>query len=281
MDRRESILGNLDVRRLKGLEIGAQHAPLVAKSEGDVRYVDYATADEIRAGWTKTHVVDPAALVDVDIVWGVTPLRDTVPEPVDYIVASHVIEHVPDLVGWLAELRAALKDDGLVCLAVPDRRFTFDLFRAETALSEVIEAHLLGHRRPTIRQVFDALSRTRPNPHAEAWESDPKARLAPMPEKLRRAYDTVTDLVARPRYFDTHCWVFTPRSFLAVAEGLHALDLLPFRLAHFGPTPRGGMEFYVRLAPAASPAEVAASLVSARAVLAQAPVPPEEASPPV
>jgi SAM-dependent methyltransferase len=276
MDRRDSILGDLDLRRLKGLEIGAQHAPLVAKSESDVRYVDYATTEEIRAGWTKSHVVDPGSLVDVDIVWGVTPLRDTVPGPVDYIVASHVIEHVPDLVGWLAELRAALKDDGVVCLAIPDRRFTFDLFRTETALSEVIEAHLLGHRQPTIRQVFDALSRTRPNTHAEAWESDPKARLAPIPEKLQRAYETARDLVANPRYFDTHCWVFTPRAFLDVLDGLHALDLLPFRVAHFGPTSRGNLEFYVRLAPAQTADEIAASLADARRVLAAAPAPPGE-----
>ena len=276
MNRRERILGGLDLRRLTGLEIGAQHAPLVAKSESDVRYVDYATTDEIRAGWTKSHVVDPDALVAVDIVWGVTPLRDTVPAPVDYIIASHVIEHVPDLVGWLAELRAALKDDGVVCLAIPDRRFTFDLFRTETVLSEGSEAHLMGHRRPTVRQVFDALSRTRPNNHTEAWESEPKARLAPIPEKLRRAYDTARDLAANPRYFDTHCWVFTPRSFLDICEGLHALGLMPFRIAHFGPTPRGELEFYARLAPVSTSNEIAASLADARRSLAAAPVPPGE-----
>ena len=276
MDRRERILGGLDLHRLKGLEIGAQHAPLVAKTESDVRYVDYATTDEIRAGWTKSHVVDPGSLVDVDIVWGVTPLRDTVPAPVDYIVASHVIEHVPDLVGWLAELRAALKDDGVVCLAIPDRRFTFDLFRAESVMSEVIEAHLAGHRQPTLRQVFDALSRTRPNDHTQAWESDPKARLAPIPEKLQRAYETVRDLAASPRYFDTHCWVFTPASFLDICEGLHALGLLPFRIVHFGPTPRGELEFYARLAPAQTPDQIAASLADARRALAAAPKPPGE-----
>jgi SAM-dependent methyltransferase len=241
----------------------------VRKDESRVLYVDYAPVEELRAGWTKGHVVDPAALVEVDVVAG----REPLPGPVDYIVASHVIEHVPNLVGWLAELRAALKPSGVVCLAVPDRRFTFDLFRAETTLGEVIEAHLMGHTRPTVQQVFEALSRTRPNDHAAAWESDPKARLAPIPEKLHRAYATAQAVAADGRYFDTHCWVFTPRSFLELAEGLHALGLLPFRLAHFEPTPRGELEFYVRLAPAGS-AEIAASLETARAALAAAPVPP-------
>jgi hypothetical protein len=183
---------------------------------------------------------------------------------------------VPDLVGWLAELRGALKPDGVACLAIPDRRFTFDLFRAETELSEVIEAHLSQRRQPSLRQVFDALSRTRPNGHAEAWASDPKARLAPIPEKLQRAFDTARDLAADPRYFDTHCWVFTPRSFLDVVEGLHVLGLMPFRLAHFAPTARGDLEFYVRLVPSDSPGTIGASLDAARTVLAAAPVPPEE-----
>jgi SAM-dependent methyltransferase len=276
MNRRARILGDLDLARLKGLEIGPQHAPLVGKHESEVRYVDYATVEEIRAGWTKAHVLNPATFVDVDIVWGAVPLRDALPAAVDYIVASHVIEHVPDLVGWLAELRGALKDDGVACLAVPDRRFTFDLFRAESELSEVIEAHLTQRRQPSLRQVFDALSRTRPNAHADAWASDPKARLAPIPEKLQRAYETVKALAADSRYFDTHCWVFTPRSFLDIVEGLHALGLMPFRLAHFAPTARGDLEFYTRLAPCDSPEAITASIEAARTLLATAPVPPEQ-----
>ena len=58
MDRRARILGDLDLARLSGLEIGPQHAPLVRKDESRVLYVDYAPVEELRAGWTKGHVVD-------------------------------------------------------------------------------------------------------------------------------------------------------------------------------------------------------------------------------
>lgn len=277
MDRRTAMLGGVELAATRGLEIGPRNAPLVAKSDGDVRYVDYASVEEIRAAWDKPHLIDPATFVDVDLVWGETPLGELAGAPVDYIVASHVIEHVPDLAGWLGELHGALKPDGLLGLAVPDRRFTFDLFRPESSLAEVVEAHLLGYRRPSIRQIFDAHALSRPNVAAEAWTSDPKARLAPMREKYRKALALAEDLLARPRYIDTHCWVFTPCSFLDLCDGMAELGWFPYRIEALLPTERGELEFHVRLRRAAAddPAAIAASIAQARAALAQAEPAPE------
>ncbi len=54
--------------------------------------------------------------------------------PADLLVASHVIEHVPDLITWLREIASVLKPTGQARLAIPDRRYTFDLLRVETQL---------------------------------------------------------------------------------------------------------------------------------------------------
>lgn len=274
MDRRERLLGGLDLKRLSGLEIGPRNAPLVRKGEGNVLYVDYASTEELRASWDKPEVIDPATFVDIDIVWG----RAALPT-VDYVLASHVIEHVPDLAGWLLELRGALRPGGVVCLAVPDRRFTFDLFRPESTLAEVVEAHLLAYKQPSIRQVFESYALTRPNDHLEAWASDAKARLRPIPEKIGQAYRRVRSLPAEPRYIDSHCWVFTPRSFLELMEGMHALGWLPYRLDSFQPTAVNDLEFIVRLAVDDDRAAIEASLNQAGEILSNAPQPPEDAGP--
>jgi SAM-dependent methyltransferase len=271
MDRRERIVGGLDLQRLTGLEIGPRHAPLVRKDQGEVLYVDYATTEELRAAWDKPQIIDPATFVEVDLLWGRAPLPS-----VDYVVASHVIEHVPDLAGWLKELRAALKPGGVVCLAIPDRRFTFDLLRGESTLAEVVEAHLMGYQRPSVRQVFDSYAFTRPNDAVGAWASAPKARLGPIPEKIGRAYAMVEAMLADGRYVDSHCWVFTPRSFLALAEGMHALDWFPFRIARFHPTAVNEHEFVVRLAAEDDSDAITASFRDARTQLERASVPPEE-----
>src|SRR5437868_3008097 len=82
-------------------------------------------------------------------------LLEAVGRPVDYVVASHVIEHVPDLIGWLAEVREALEPGGELRLAVPDRRYTLDYRRSVSRLADVVHAWFMRARRPLPHQILD------------------------------------------------------------------------------------------------------------------------------
>ena len=130
LGKRARMLGDIDVSQCLGIEIGALHAPMVQRSEGRVLYADYASTESLRAN-LRPPGVDPADVVDVDIVWDERRLCEAIPQPVDYILASHVAEHVPDLIGWPSELQATIKPAGVVGLAIPDRRYTFDSYRQE------------------------------------------------------------------------------------------------------------------------------------------------------
>ncbi|MDB5447307.1 MAG: methyltransferase type 12 [Phenylobacterium sp.] len=258
-----------------GLEIGALDGPLLRKGEYDVLYVDYAETEVIRANQSDPSVrIDN--IVDVDIVWGGARLACAVGRPVDFVVASHVIEHVPDLIGWLGELAEALRPGGVLGLAIPDKRFTFDALRHETVLSEAVEAWLLGAKQPSLRQVFDAAALSVPVDGAQVWSGrfEPGARREEVLARLRPALGLVRSLHAKPRYNDAHCWVFTPQSFLDLAEELAALDLFPFVIDGFHPTEPGAAEFLVRLvrAEAVPDDAIQASVRAARDRL-----PPDEA----
>lgn len=274
IDRRARLVGERDIATLKGLEIGPSHAPLIAKSDGPVRYVDYALSDELRRNFISAQV-DPSQIVDVDIAWGDNRLKDAVGGQVDYVVASHVIEHAPDLVGWLAEIREVLRPGGLLGLAVPDRRFTFDLLRPESTLGEMVEAHLMGYRRPSIRQVFDSHAGTRPVDLHEAWREDLTRRLGPVTAKRAKAMALVRELQAG-RYVDSHCWVFTPKSFLDLLDGMLELGWLGFAVESFHPTEVDGIEFHARLVAEDDAAVIGASLERAWEALAAAVVAPED-----
>lgn len=269
-DRRSRILGDIDVTQAFGLEIGALHAPLVRRSEGRVLYVDYADAETLRANF-KYENVDPSEIVETDVIWGERPLSECVPEKVDYVVASHMIEHVPDLVGWLLELHSVLKPGGLVGLAVPDLRYTFDIRRKVSTPGEMVEAYLCQYRRPSLRQVFDAAALSKNTEDKEDW--DPGHSTSGLPaEVLRRlplALDLVKGIAAEPRYVDAHCWMFTPASFLDTAEALSQMGLFPFRVERLFPTEPGTAEFQVRLRSVSGSADgTAESIAVARNMLA-------------
>jgi 2-polyprenyl-3-methyl-5-hydroxy-6-metoxy-1,4-benzoquinol methylase len=150
MDRREKLLTGLNVSSGVGLEIGALDKPMLRRSEGEVIYVDYAGAETLRQKYDSDPHINVKDIVEVDAIWGSNTLQQAIGEErkVDYIVASHVVEHVPDLITWLQELRSVLKPGGQVRLVIPDRRFTFDYLRNETRISDVVNAHLLRARVP-------------------------------------------------------------------------------------------------------------------------------------
>ena len=94
--RRAALLGSMNLATLRGLEIGPLCHPIVKKTDGSILYVDHADTEYIKNANNPEY---RDQIVDIDIVWGDKPLKDLVPYPLDYAVACHVIEHIPDTLG--------------------------------------------------------------------------------------------------------------------------------------------------------------------------------------
>ena len=259
-DRLARLLGDVDLGSSKGLELGPLTNPVVPRSRGDIRYLDHVDTAALRARYA-THVgFDVDAIVEIDYASAGRPISATVgaDAPFDYVIASHVIEHVPDLVGWLADLRRVVADDGFVALAVPDQRRCFDAVRQPTCVADVVDAHLRGAAWPSARQVFDHHFSAASWRGGIAWEADvPIDELHPV-HPLAEAMEVAAEVAATGEYHDVHCWVFTPRSFCRLFTGLQRLGLVPFDVVTCSEPV--GMEFYVRLRPA-DPAAASTSIV--------------------
>ena len=67
--------------------------------------------------------VNVANIEEVDFVWRGEPLSQLIGRKgcYDWIIASHVIEHSPDLISFLGQCEMLLKDDGVLSLIVPDK----------------------------------------------------------------------------------------------------------------------------------------------------------------
>ena len=68
---------------------------------------------------------------EVDFVWDGRSYTELIGRRhiYDWIIGSHVLEHTSDLIGFLNDCDSLLKKDGVLSLAVPDKRYCFDRFR--------------------------------------------------------------------------------------------------------------------------------------------------------
>jgi hypothetical protein len=256
--RRDKLLTNLDLSNRVGLEIGALASPLVKPSEGRILFVDHAHTQTIRTKYANDKSVKPEDIVEIDAVWGERTLQECIghDKKVDYVIASHVIEHVPDLITWLAEIQEVLTRDGSLRLAVPDRRYTFDYLRTESRLPDVLEAYLLKARRPLPRLIMEHCHMARVVDLESAWCGNLDWReLQPMGDAIT-GIELAKDSIVNGTYHDVHCWIFTPISFAKLFRQLAEIDLIGFACERFFETPKNVFEFYVHLSPCADKSQI-------------------------
>ena len=249
MNRLEKALGGIDPKAGPGLEIGPLLTPMVTKEMADIFYVDHLDTEGLQAKYANDPNVDQTRLCPVDYVWNETV---TLAEAVGdrrhaYCLASHVIEHAPDLIGWLNQIGSVLETGGVIGLVIPDARYTFDCRRPPSRPDEVIGAHLGALRRPSPTHILGQALHYSEVTAAQAWAGAYHDEPALTPERARWAHDLAHRILHAGTYRDVHCWVFTPLSFLDLVTVLQKARLLPFDVLSFHETVPGDIEFFATL----------------------------------
>jgi glycosyltransferase involved in cell wall biosynthesis/SAM-dependent methyltransferase len=125
----------------KGIEIGALHNPLSVAPGVEVKYLDHLGKTDLYDHYPELREHD---LVEVDIIDNGETLKNVADESQDFIIANHFIEHCEDPILALKNIFRVLKTRGVLYMAVPDKRFTFDIDREETPISHLWKDHLEG-----------------------------------------------------------------------------------------------------------------------------------------
>jgi SAM-dependent methyltransferase len=233
------------------MEIGPLFSPVVSKDTADVCYVDVHPTPDLRAAYADNHGLPFDDFVEVDCALEqdgeIRSLAAATAAhgPFDWVVASHVIEHVPDVIAWLADIAELLVDDGRLVLAVPDRRFCFDACRPETTVGEMLLAHHQGDTRPSVRAIFDHYMGAVSVSASDAWRGTardlkPIHGLEYTRSQLRRSLED-------GEYVDCHAWLFTPASFVEQMRMLAEMDLHDLVIESMQVTAVDDMEFYVTM----------------------------------
>ncbi len=235
------------------LEIAPFHRPTLRKSEVQVDYTDYATTEELQGKVPEARGVGKDQVCPVDFVWtSGRALKACVPVDAcyDFVVASHVMEHVPDVLGWTQQILDVMRVGACFSLALPDHRGCFDVFRRPTEFHEMLQLWVLEAAAPTPGQIFDFLARNVAMPDLSASGGASARPFGESPDigDFRRNYpDDAAFYFAMHHfesgtYMDTHCSVFTPDSFVAAFSTAVTLGLLNVEIS----TPRvGWREFFV------------------------------------
>lgn len=240
-ERRDRMLEDVDLNA-SILEIGPLDRPLAVGP--NVRYADHMLREDLLKKYTTDSNVTLDRIPHVHYVIRSLDDYKAIPNRFDTIIASHVIEHAPDFVGWINVLLDLLKPEGKLVLAVPDRRYSLDVLRRESELSEALEAYVEERRRPNFRQVFDHVAGISDVLALDLWNgiANPKRQHPP-----ELAY-ALARTVEKGAYHDVHCWVFTFDSFLSMIDALNALGVLHVKVLRALPPIRGANEFLVTLA---------------------------------
>jgi SAM-dependent methyltransferase len=211
----------------RGIEIGALHRPLEVPPGANVTYVDRYSVAELR---TRYPELAAQALTEVSVVGDAQDLSAFEDSSLDFVIANHLLEHLEYPTDGLLEFQRVLRPGGLVYLALPDKRVTFDKKRALTTTDHLLDEQRL---RSAPEHRWD---------HFLDWavNVDGKAPGADADEWAR-------DLMAREYSIHFHVWrpeTFLEFLFAARAQAGVELDLLQFA----APEAEGDDEFILLLA---------------------------------
>jgi predicted SAM-dependent methyltransferase len=131
----------------EGIEIGAASLPLRVPPKVRVRYVDNLARDELIAQSGEGFLgrgIDMDAIPQTDVIDDAQTLSTFADDSLDFVVASHVLEHLEDPIGALKNFARVTRRDGIIFLILPDARHTFDYLRDRTTIGHVLRDHEEG-----------------------------------------------------------------------------------------------------------------------------------------
>ena len=127
--------------RGSGIEIGALGSPLPVPYGAQVKYVDRLSVKDLRSEYPQ---LKNSAFVEVDIIDDGQTLTKVPSDSCDFVIANHFLEHCENPLGALVTFLRVLKRKGVLYMAVPDKRCTFDEGRPVTALQHIVKDYQEG-----------------------------------------------------------------------------------------------------------------------------------------
>ncbi len=257
IDRKKKLLEYI-FQQQRGVEIGPYFCPLTPKARGwNVLTLDIFSKNELIKKAEEDPNIPAESLKnieDVDIIGPAQIIDELIYEKkiehdFDFIVSSHNFEHIPNPVKFLQACTKILKPGGMLSMAIPDKRCGMDYYRPLSTLAGMLQAFHENRTQPSPEQIFEFAnlqSRMKKDDDFHyVWTIEDNPKNISAIQASRPSYLLWRDALSNNSYIDTHCWTFTPSSFLLILHDLKFLDFINFDVVEV--TDVVGAEFFVHL----------------------------------
>jgi SAM-dependent methyltransferase len=129
------------LRGTRGMEIGALWRRFPVGSHARVWHVDRLSGAELDEHYPELN----GRVIQPDLVADAMQLP-VAPASLDFLIASHVLEHLPFPLAALRSWYQAIAPGGALLLKVPDKRYTFDANRSRTPLARLVDEYRCPER---------------------------------------------------------------------------------------------------------------------------------------
>lgn len=204
-----------DFKKLIGIEIGALDFPTFKKEESSIRYVDNFTYEELLEKYRDSPVFNLPEIVRPDYVIKDLLEYENLPERYDFVIACHVMEHLPNPFGFIQTLMKIVNSGGKLFLTIPDKRFIAeDRWRENTLFAHLFVDYLEDSKCLSFDHYFEYV-------FGREFLNRKDARI--LYEEAQKLYKRGT--------FEIHAHVWTDRSFrqqmvLAIERAGLALEVV-------------------------------------------------------
>jgi SAM-dependent methyltransferase len=241
---RADFVNLLDVNK-SILEIGPYFNPtFTKKSARKIKYSDVLDKNNLILKAKKENL-DISRIPEIDYV---NPTGDLsiVKEKFDIVFSSHNIEHQVDLIRHLQQVSNLLKQGGKFYLFIPDKRFCFDHFIAESTLVDVLEVYKNKSKTHSLGTIMTMSCLTTHNDPTRHWKGD---HGQPIEQDNINCYKEAFSEYdnANGSYIDSHKWRFTPENFTHIIENLNKINLIDLKIEKIYSTMTNSHEFSVIL----------------------------------
>jgi len=189
-----------------GIEVGPGAHPFELPLPGaHVRYLDRWRANESTGLFPQLAAQGEFTEPDVIADFNTDRLSPIADNSQDFVIASHVLEHLAEPIGFLREIHRVLRPGGVALILLPDRHQTRDRHRPPTSLSHLVDEYEAG-----VDEVSEA--------HLVEWLQNRGKPLGNTRDEQLQTLDRF-----RRRSIHVHCWD-APEFLEVILWGIENLD---------------------------------------------------------